>query len=1075
VSKRRVSGAQMRKAKHCWAAILLLALTHQAMSAELTPEAAATSLHWRLVGPFRGGRTRAVTGVPGQPDTYLIGAVNGGVWKTTDSGRTWKPIFDREPTQSIGAIAVAPSDPSIIYVASGEGLMRPDLSVGDGLYRSSDAGLTWTHLALDDAQQIPDLAVDPLDANRLYAAVLGHPFGSSSQRGVYRSTDAGKSWSRVLYVDDDTGASFVRIDPRNNQVLYAGLWNVRAGPWEDNNVYNGTKGGLFKSTDGGDHWRRLADGLPGNLSQLDVVIAPSNPSRLYATIATTEDSSYSSAAGLGVFRSDDAGEHWHRVTTDPRPALRIGGGDLPLLKVDPHNADVLYSATTVMQKSTDGGVHWMSLRGSPGGDDYQNLWISPDDSRRIAVVADQGAIITLNGGESWSSWLNQPTAQLYHIGVSDAFPYRLCSGQQESGSVCISSRGNDGEITLREWHPVGVIEYGYAVPDPLDPDIVFGSGRNVVTKTHLSTGQVQDVTPIPIKDADTRFDRTEPLWFSPRDPHRMYYAANRVYESLDRGENWRIISPDLTREAPGVPSSTGPLHSPKVEKQRGAIYAASASPVQDGVLWAGSDDGLVWVTVDDGQHWQNVTPPALTAWSKVTQIEASHFDAQTAYVSVSRFRLDDLQPYIYRTRDGGKTWSPITAGLPQDGPVNAVREDTVRRGLLFAATEKAVWTSLDDGDHWSSLQLNLPHTSMRDLAVHDHDLIVATHGRAFWILDDISPLREFSPKLAVAEATLLGPAPALRVRRSTGTDTPIQPDEPAGQNPPDGAVIDYYLNKDAPRPVIIEVLDAGGSVVRRVSSADPPQFSAEQSERELIPQYWIRKPVLPAATSGMHRWIWDLHYTTPRSVQRGFPISAVPGDTPQEPAGPAAAPGDYQVRLSIGTHQWRAPLKVLPDPRVKLSPQDYTAEFNTAHELAALLDESSAALLSCKSLRAQLQKVTPKSGGPSSEQVHGLDTHITELLESSEKTPPPWRALERLNGDVAALYGEINGVDARPTAVQMNEAGRASADWHALEQKWKQLRDVQVPQFNRALAKARLPQLTIDTEPPRDLNFADED
>jgi len=1058
-------------------AAIFISLAWQSVAApELPPDSAAQALHWRLVGPFRGGRTRAVTGVPGQPDTYLIGAVNGGVWKTTDSGRTWKPIFDAAPTQSIGAIAVAPSDPSVIYVASGEGLMRPDLSVGDGIYRSADSGATWTHLALDDAQQIPDLAVDPHDANRLYAAVLGHPFGPSAQRGLYRSTDGGKTWIRTLYVNDDTGASFVRIDPVNSQVLYAGMWNVRSGPWEDNNVFNGTQGGLYKSTDGGEHWRRLSEGLPEDLSQLDVVIAPSNPSRLYATVATTEDGDYDSAAGLGVFRSDDAGEHWFRVTTDPRPALRIGGGDLALLKVDPHNPDVLYSATVVTQKSVDGGVHWSSLRGSPGGDDYQNLWISPDDSRRIALVSDQGGVITVDGGVTWSSWLNQPTAQLYHIGVSNTFPYRLCSGQQESGSVCISSRGNDGEITLREWHPVGVIEYGYAVPDPLDPDVVFGAGRNVVTKTHLSTGQVQDITPIPIRSADTRFDRTEPLLFAPKDPHRMYYTANRVYESVDRGQSWRVISPDLTRESPGVPPSVGALHSAKAETQRGAIYAASASPLQDGLLWVGTDDGLVWVTLDEGGHWQNVTPPALTAWSKVTQIEASHFDAQTAYISVSRFRIDDSRPYIYRTRDGGKTWSLITAGLPPDAAVNAVREDTVRRGLLFAATEKAVWSSLDDGEHWASLQLNLPHTSMRDLAVHDDDLIVATHGRAFWILDDISPLRQFTPTLAASDATLLEPAPALRVMRSTGTDTPIQPDEPAGQNPPDGAVIDYYLSKNVSQTLTIEVLDASGVVIRRASSADPPEFTPEEMQRELIPEYWIRKVVPPATTAGMHRWVWDLHYTAPRSVQRGFPISAVPGDTPREPLGPIAAPGHYQVRLSVGKHQWRVPLTVVPDPRVKMSAEEFAAQLATTRRLAEAFDESTAALLESKSLRAQLKERIPKGSGPLADEMRLLDTHLAELVESPGKNAEPSRrGLERLNDDVATLYGQINGVDAAPTAVQIAEAERVNADWHGLEPTWRHLQDVDVPALNRALAKARLPRIVPDQAPPRDLNFADED
>jgi photosystem II stability/assembly factor-like uncharacterized protein len=1038
------------------------------------------ALHWRLVGPFRGGRTRAVTGVPGQPDTYLIGAVNGGVWKTTDSGRTWTPLFDAQPTQSIGAIAVAPSDPRVIYVASGEGLQRPDLSVGDGIYRSADSGATWTHLGLDDAQQIPDLAVDPADPDRLYAAVLGHPYGPSSQRGIFRSADGGKSWTRVLYVDDSTGGSSVKLDPHDSNVLYASLWNVRSGPWEDNNVFNGTAGGLFKSTDRGDHWRRLSTGLPDNLSQIEVAVAPSLPGRLYATIATNGESKYSSSAALGVYRSNDAGETWYRVTTDPRPALRIGGGDLPIIKVDPHDADVLYSATLVTQKSTDGGVHWKSLRGSPGGDDYQNLWISPDDSRRIALVADQGGIITVNGGETWSSWLNQPTAQLYHVGIIDTFPYRICSGQQESGSVCIANRGNDGEVTLREWHPVGVIEYGYAVPDPLDPDVVYGSGRNVVTRTHLSTGQVQDISPIPLKGAEVRVDRTEPLFFSPQDAHRMYYAANRLYESTDGGAHWQVASPDLTREAPGVPPSVGALRTAKAGTQRGAIYAASPSPIQDGLIWAGTDDGLIWVTHDAGKNWQNVTPPALTPWSKVTQIEASHFDPQAAYASVSRFRIDDLEPYIYRTRDGGRTWTAVTAGLPPDAPVNTVREDPVRRGLLFAGTEKNVWLSLDDGDHWSSLQLNLPHTSMRDLVIHGQDLILATHGRSFWVLDDISPLRQFSQAWSSSAATLLEPSTAIRVKRSTGSDTPLQPDEPAGRNPPDGAVIDYYLAHDANQPVSIEILDSSGAVAARVSSTDPAAFTADQLERELIPAYWIRMNQPLATGAGMHRWVWDLHYEAPRSMQRGFPISAVPGDTPQEPAGPAANPGSYRVRLQVGKQQRETGLVVAADPRVTTPAADLSAQFALARRLAAGLDGSTGALREAQSLRAQLAALTPPPAlaGP----VKTLDEHIARIVEGATAGATaaagsggaPKRGLEKLNGDLATLYGLVTAVDAAPTGVQITESGRALEDWQGLESMWHSLRD-EVTALNRELGRAKMTRLRAELAPPRDLDFADED
>jgi photosystem II stability/assembly factor-like uncharacterized protein len=1061
----------------CGVSIGLWCQTAAALEAPLpadAPAAASQALKWRMVGPFRGGRTRAVAGIPGQPDTFLIGAVNGGVWKTTDSGRTWNPLFDAAPTQSIGAIAVAPTDPKIIYVASGEGLMRPDLSVGNGIYRSADSGLHWTHLALEDAQQIPDLAVDPQDPNRLYAAVLGHPFGPSSQRGIFRSTDGGKNWTKVLYVNDDTGGSCIKIDPADRNVLYAGLWNVRAGPWEDNNIYNGTAGGLFKSTDGGEHWRKLSRGLPENLSQIEVAVAPSKPGRLYATVATTADGDYGSAAGLGIYRSDDGGESWIRATTDPRPALRIGGGDLAIIKVDPTNADILYSASIVTMKSTDGGTHWSSLRGSPGGDDYQNLWISPDDPRRIALVADQGGIITVNGGATWSSWLNQPTAQLYHVGISDTFPYRICSGQQESGSVCIASRGNDGRITYRDWHPVGVIEYGYVVPDPLDADIVYGSGRSVVTKTHLSTGQVQDITPIPLKASGTRADRTEPLFFSPLDAHHMYYAANRLYETTDAGFSWRAVSPDLTRENPGSPASVGSLKSAKAEKQRGAIYAASPSALRDGLIWTGTDDGLVWVTRDDGKTWQNVTPPLLTPWSKVTQIEASHFDSQVAYVAVSRFRIDDLKPYIYRTRDGGQTWNLITAGI-DDAPVNSVREDLVRRALLFAGTEKGVWVSLDDGDHWSSLQLNLPHTSMRDLAIHGDDLIVATHGRSFWVLDDISPLRQFTAKFAAAEASLLKPATAVRAKRSTETDTPIQPDEPTARNPPDGAVIDYYLAHDANRPVTIEIFDSAGALARRVSSTDPAPFTQAQLARELIPTYWIRMTQPPAATAGMHRWIWDLHYATPRSVKYGFPISAVPADTPLEPAGPPANPGNYRVRLSIGAHQWETVLTVNADPRVKIGPADFTAQFDLARRLAAGLDASTGALLEARSIRAQLKDLSSRGSGKLADRIQSLDHHIGELLESANESAAPQRGLEGLNGDFATLYGQVTGADAAPTAVQIAETDRALKEWQGLMDGWQHLRADELTGLNKDLARASLPKLSPELAPPQDLDSADEE
>jgi photosystem II stability/assembly factor-like uncharacterized protein len=1057
----------------CFGALLLALAIPVCGAADAPILPAAQDLSWRMVGPFRGGRTRAVAGIPGRPDRVLIGAVNGGVWQTDDYGRTWIPIFDAQPTQSIGAIAVAPSDPNVIYVGSGEGLHRPDLSVGNGIYRSADGGKTWAHLALDDAQQIPDLAVDPKDPNRLFAAVLGHPYGPSADRGIYKSVDGGRTWTAVLQGGENTGGSSVKIDPNDANIVYAALWNARSGPWEDNNVYDGTAGGLYKSTDGGEHWRQLKNGLPENLSQIDIAAAPSRPGRLYATVATTTPGEYSSAVGLGIYRSEDGGENWTRATLDPRPALRIGGGDLAVLKVDPTNADVVYSATIVAMKSTDGGAHWSALRGAPGGDDYQNLWVSPLDPKHIALVGDQGALISVNGGATWSSWYTQPTAQLYHVSTTPTFPYRICAGQQESGSVCISSRGNDGEVTYRDWHPVGVIEYGYVAPDPLDSDVIYGAGRNVVTKTHLSTGQVQNVSPIPLKGPDVRVDRTEPIFFSPQDPHRLYFAANRLYVTEDGGSSWSAISPDLSRENPGVPQSVGDQRLQKADKQRGAIYAVSASPVRQGLLWAGTDDGLIWRTSNDGKDWQAVTPAGLTAWSKVTQLEASHFDSEAAFASVSRFRLDDLKPYIYRTRDGGRSWQLITAGLPEDAPANTVREDPVRRGLLYAGTEKAVWFSLDDGDHWSSLQLNLPHTSMRDLAVRDQDLIVATHGRSFWVLDDVSPLRQYSGAFSAQEAVLLKPSPAVRVQRSTGTDTPIPPDEAAGRNPPAGAVVDYHLSRPAAGAVTIEVLDSDGNVVRRVASTDASPFTQEERERELIPAYWIGVPRLPGASGGMHRWIWDLHYAPPRTALRGFPISAVPGETPREPTGPTAVPGEYRVRLHIGKHSWEQQLTVVADPRVKATPADYAAQFELAKRLAGALDASTEALLEVRSLRAQIKDRAPPAAGALDGKVRALDQAFAELLAPPPDSPADRRGLEGTNSDLATLYSHVTGADAAPTKAQATAAEARVTDWRSLGMAWERLKMKDLTELNAALRHAGKPALRADLAPTHDPDQAD--
>jgi photosystem II stability/assembly factor-like uncharacterized protein len=1038
---------------------------------------AMPDLHWRLVGPFRGGRTRAATGVPGEPNVFYVGQVDGGVWKSTDYGRTWNSIFDKEPTQSIGAIAVAPSDANIVYVASGEGLHRPDLSVGDGIYRSADAGKTWEHLGLRDGEQIPSLAVAPHDPNRLFAAVLGHPYGPNEERGIYRSTDGGATWKRVLYKDLNTGGSDVAIDPLRPNVVYAALWESRLGPWEDGNEYNGTHGGLFKSTDGGDTWHPVTKGLPDDLVQIQVAIAASQPNRLYATVSTTHDGGYESGEGLGVYRSDDAGESWTRATDDPRPAMKIGGGDLPIPAVDPKNPDVVYSASIVAMRSTDGGKTWSGLRGAPGGDDYQNLWINPDDPKIILLVADQGALVSVNGGATWSSWYNQPTAQLYHVAVTNTFPYQICAGQQESGSVCITSRGNDGEITFREWHPVGIIEYGYAAPDPLHPEIVYGAGRTEVSRFNMVTGQVQNVTPAPVHEAGIRADRTEPILFSPVDPHLLFYAANKLYLTRDYGKTWQVISPDLSREHAGQPASVQPLSASDAAKRRGAIYAVAASFKDVNTIWAGTDDGLVWRTQDQGKSWKNITPSQLAPWSKVTQISASRFDEGTAYISVSRFRIDDLHPYLYRTHDGGATWQSIATGLPDNAPVDTVREDTVRKGLLFAGTETGVWFSLDDGDHWQSLQYNLPHTSMRDLMIEGNDLIVATHGRSFWILDDITPLRQLDVRGAQAGPFLFKPGEAYRVRRSTYTDTPLPPDEPAGQNPPDGAAIDYSLPAAVQGPVTLEVVDAQNKVVRRYASNDASEATQQELEKQLIPLYWLRMPATLPATEGMHRWVWDLHEAAPTATHYEYPISAVPHDTPRTPQGVLALPGEYTVRLTANGHAMTAPLTVKMDPRVTTSRADLESLYHAQSELSAMVTSSAKAALQAHSAREQIAKLLPGVSQELKQPLKELDDQLSALLAGKEDTAHPEEApgLDEMAGNLLALYTQVGQADAAPTDAQQTARKHLAEELGEVQAKWDGLKNTAIPQMNRKLGTAHLPAINLEQEPTEMPQGGDED
>jgi photosystem II stability/assembly factor-like uncharacterized protein len=1025
----------------CYAAVLLsfAPLCHVSFGADFE-----SALRWRNIGPFRGGRTRAIAGVPSQPNVFYMAQVNGGAFKTTDYGRTWQPIFDDQPTGSIGAIAVSVSNPDVIYVGSGEGLHRPDLSIGDGIYKSTDAGKTWTHLGLRDGQQIAQVAVDPRHPDRLFVAVAGHPYGPNEERGIFRSLDGGKTFEKVLYRDENTGGADVQIDPANPDVVYASLWESREGPWE-NSTWNGTNGGIFKSTDGGKTWNQLSKGLPDKIVQANLAIAPSSPRILCATVRTPVSSK--------IYRSEDGGESWVNTTDDERPAAGIGGGELPVVRFDPKNPAIVYSASVVCWKSVDGGKTWDGWRGAPGGDDYQNVWINPENPNVILLGSDQGAIVTVNGGQSWSSWYNQPTAQLYHVSADNAFPYRLYSGQQESGSVGIASRGNDGAITFRDWHPVAAEEYGYVVADPLDPDVVYG-GK--LTRYDRRTGQAQGILPVPLPSPDFRMIRTQPIVFSPKDPHLLFFSGNTLWQTRDGGRNWKQISPDLTRKTYDLPASIGKYRNePTAEaKQRGVIYTVAPSPLDVNRIWCGTDDGLIQLTTNGGKNWNDVTPPAISAWQKISLIDAGHFDANTAYAAVNTLRLDEMRPHIYRTHDAGKTWTQIVQGIPDGQTVNVVREDTQRKGMLFAGAEHAVYVSVDDGDNWQSLRLNMPATSVRDLIIKDDDIAVATHGRGFWILDNITPLRQ----LTKDGQQLFKPQTALRVRWSLNTDTPLPPDEPAAENPPDGAMIDYFLAEDSPEPVTLDIKDKKGNLVRRYSSTDKP---AQPDVTKLkIPRYWIRPLESLSAKRGMHRFLWDMHYTPITGVEPDYPMAAVYRDTPPAPTSPWVMPGDYTVVLTANGKSYTQPLTVKMDPRVKMSAAELQKQFDLSRQLCEVRATLEPIGKTFDSLVKQLTKIKEQSLPKNVEnRLNALNSKIKELGPPNARpgAPPALHALD----SVKSLFEQIQGVDAPPTDRVKAAVGDVRLQATSLIERWKNIIAQDVPALNNELQTAGIPHINI--------------
>ena len=897
----------------------------------------------------------------------------------------------------------------------------------------------------------------------MYVAVLGHPYGPNQERGVFRSDNGGEKWEKVLYKDENTGAMALAFDPSDPQVIYADLWSSRQGPWE-NGAWQGPGSGLYKSTDGGTTWHQLTKGLPSaeqKLGRIGIAVAPSDRNRLYAVV---------DAPRLGgIYRSEDAGESWRRVNNEPRVWGR--GFDFAEVKVDPKNRDVIYVPNTSTYRSSDGGKTFTAFHGAPGGDDYHTVWINPDDPEIILLASDQGAVITVNGGQTWSSWYNQPTAQFYHVITDNQFPYWVYGGQQESGSAGVASRGNDGQITFREWHPVGAEEYGYVAPDPLNPDIVYG-GK--VERFDRATGQTRNVSPQALRGRKYRFLRTAPLLFSPVDPHVLYLGANVLFKTTTGGQSWEVISPDLSRKQPEVPECIGVFRTKEMAQQprRGVIYTVAPSYKDKGVIWAGTDDGLVHLTRDGGKTWHDVTPPGITSWSKISLIDAGRFDPATAYAAVNRIRLDDQRPHIYRTHDYGKTWQEIVAGLPANEPVNAVREDPIRRGLLFAGTERAVFVSFNDGEDWQPLRLNMPATSIRDVVIHDDDLVAGTHGRGFWILDDITPLRQIDARVAGAEAVLFRPQTAYRVRGNMNTDTPLPPDEPAGKNPPDGAILNYYLKSDASGPIVLEIADSSDKVVRRYSSADKQEPVVEKDLD--VPTYWIRpfQPLLPNA--GMHRFVWDLRYAPPPGVPRSYPIAAIFRDTPSEPRGPFVLPGEYRVRLAVNGTTHSEPLVIRMDPRVKTSPEGLRQQFSVALGTWEAIGRTHRALTELRKVRSQLRSRKEEAKNSAlADAVDSVDKKLARLEGTRrarrgdmEATGAPSEAgrqsFARLITEFAAILQLVDAADLPPTTQSTAAAEQLEKTLSTLLSEWSRLKSHDLVALNEQLRQAHVAPLELE-------------
>jgi len=1043
-------------------ALLLASCVAAAASAPSAPPKANAldGMNWRLIGPHRAGWGTAVAGVAEQPDTFYFGAAGGGVWKTLDAGRTWQPIFDQGPA-SVGAIAVAASDPEVIYVGTGQISTRYDVAAGEGVFKSTDGGNTWASVGLKDTRHIGSIWIDPTNADHVLVGALGHVFGPNAERGVFASQDGGKTWSKTLFVSDNTGAVDIAVDPQDANVMFASVWQVRFHPWMSYFTPDtGPESGIYKSVDGGSHWTRLSGGgwPTGELGRIGLVATHrAQGTRVYAVVDAVKDG--------GLYRSDDAGAHWQHVNADGE----LVNSYFSRLAVMPGDPDTVFAMGRSIHRCTNGGAHCDIIKGAPGGDDYHDLWINPTHPQRMITGSDQGTVVSVDGGASWSSWYNQPTGQLYHLAADNQSPYWIYAGQQDNGTVAIASRTDYGAITSRDWHPVGADERDYDLPDPRDPNIVYGSGLGGrLSRWNARNGEVQNISPWPVSTygarpitAKYRYTWITPIAVSGVAPYPLYQGAQVLFRSLDQGATWNVISPDVAPR--DTQATTARTDCDKDQDPAGAracgygvIFSIGLSPRDNDNIWLGSDDGHVHMTRDAGAHWQDVTPGGVPAYAKISTVDVSPLDAGSVYIAVDNHRADDFRPMAWRTHDYGKTWTLITGGLPDDHFVGALRADTSKRGLLYAGTDRGVWVSFDDGDHWQSLQRNLPSAIVTDLLVHGDDLIVATQGRSIWLMDQLAPLRQLDSVVLREPVHLFTPGPALRLRGNQNKDTPLPREEPSGRNPPNGALIDYWLAADSKAPVVLRILDAKGVEVQTFSSADKPlTLPAERYFEER----WIGTPQTLSSRAGAHRFVWNLRAPRPLADAYNYNIAAIDGDQARlVPEGLLVAPGRYTLVLTANGQEQRAPLDVVADPRVPVDAAALAKAFELSSTITAAMKHEAVANGEIQAVSKQLKALDSKDTTITAA-VQTFTGKLSPLVEGEGMQAP--LNLSAIGGELTSLQADMEGSDAAPTAPQRAVYADDAERLQRALQQWSQIKAQELPQLNTALRAANKPAITI--------------